>query len=103
MWPVKEYFAVCWVFENTSELSIPQEHREYFCRARAKCARHFKQCNSDNEMRAIAAALTYHIDTGREIIASYHGKKKALTLYKQRILLYERARRRILSAIREKS
>ncbi len=102
MWPYKEYFAVCWVLENTSDMSVAAEHRVYLARARSKCAQHFKQCNSDNEMRAIAAALEYHINVGKEIICDYSGKKKDLTLYKQRISLYERARKRILSAVREK-
>ncbi len=101
MWPYDEYYEVRWVLRNTSELSLEEKHRVYLGRAREKEALHFNQCNSDNEKRAIAAALTYHIELGYEIIKGYPKGHNAVVERKKKIALQEKARKRILASIKE--
>ena len=103
MWPYDEYREVCFVLRNTSEISLEEKHRVYLGRARSKEALHFNQSNSDNEKRAIAAALTYHIELAKEIIKGYPKGHNAVIAQSKRILIMEKARKRILGAIKEKN
>ena len=101
MWPVDEYGAVCFVLDNTSPMCVEEKHRVYLGRAREKMAFHFNQSNSDDEKRAIAAALTYQIELCESVIKGYPPRHSAVKVQKERIELYEKARKRILAAIVE--
>ena len=99
MWPLDEYREVCWVLDNTSPMCVEEEHRVYLGRAREKRAYHFNQCNSDNEKRAIAAALEYQIELNASIIKGYPPRHNAVKEAKNKIVIYEKARKRILKSI----
>ena len=101
MWPLDEYDAVCWVLNNTSPMCVEEEHRVYLGRAREKIAFHFNQSNSDNEKRAIAAALTYQIELNNSLIKGCVPRHNAVKEAKRKIEIYEKARKRILAAIVE--
>ena len=101
-WSFKEYFAVYEAIKQTSPLSLEEWHRVYLERAREKEAFNFKLCNSDNEKRAIVAALEYQIDMSRMLIKNYPPRHNAAKKEQRKIENWEKAREKLLASVAEK-
>ena len=100
-WTRKEYYAVYEAVAMTSPLCLEEKHRVYLERAGAKQEFHFRLSNSNNEKRAIAAALDYQINLRNELIKGYPERHNAVVKEKQRILILEKAKKKILASICE--
>lgn len=98
-WTRKEYYAVYEAVAMTSPLSLEERHRVYLERARATQAFYFRLSNSDNEKRAIAAALDYQINLRKDLIKGYPERHNAVVKELKRIEVLEKAKKKILAAI----
>ena len=100
-WTRKEYYAVYEAVAMTSQMSLEEKHRVYLERARAKQAFHFRLSNSDNEKRAIIAALDYQINLRKDLIKGYPERHNAVVKELKRIEIWEKAKKKILASIRD--
>ncbi len=98
-WTYTEYCAVSRVLQNTSSLSLEEEHRVYLDRARAKDALNFRLSLSDNEKRAVAKAIKNHLKTCENLLLGYPKRHNAQIKLRRQMETLEKARTKLIAAI----
>ena len=86
---------VDWVITNTSPFSLEEKHRRYLAPAIAKGGFSALPEFTDNEVRAVAAAIDYHVKMMKELVKGYPNGNKSILMIKQRIEILEKAYERL--------
>ncbi|MBR7100968.1 MAG: hypothetical protein IKC74_01640 [Clostridia bacterium] len=94
-----ECYEVDWVMENTSPLSLDECHRQYLRRAVKKGGYNVLNEFTDNEVRAVAAAIEYTVELLERLVAGQINGNQSIIHLKRRIEILKKAHKRLAGLV----